>query len=95
MPEEIFFIVITALIGGCTLTYSIVRMAINYHRDKYGIGKGKGNSPSLTTSELGNIVRSAVEEAISPLDERLAMLEHQLEASKESKQLHSGISNDE
>ena len=58
----------------------IVKLALDYARDKHRMRSSSESSSSLTSSELKAIVHDAVEEA---LDERLARLERHLEKMPE------------
>ena len=79
MNDEIFFIVITAIIFGTVMIASIFKSVFRY-------AGGKTQAPkldaSLTTSELQGLIRDAVTEATEPLNERIAMLEQRLDTQQ-------------
>jgi hypothetical protein len=66
---------------------AIVKLALDYARDKHHARYSAASGSSLTSSELKGIVERAVEDV---LDERFVRLERQLEALHESRLLPSG-----
>lgn len=65
----------------------IVKLALDYARDKHRMRASSESSSSLTSSELRAIVHDAVEEA---LDDRLARLEKHLEKMPEPRLIPAG-----
>lgn len=66
---------------------AIVKLALDYARDKHRARYSAASGSSLTSSELKGIVEKAVEDVI---DERFVRLERQLEALNEPRLLPSG-----
>lgn len=66
---------------------AIVKLALDYARDKHHARYSAASGSSLTSSELKAIVERAVEDVI---DERFVRLERQLEALNEPRLLSSG-----
>lgn len=77
MPDEIFFIVITAIIFGTMMIASIFKSVFKYAVAAKAPPQ-KADS-SLTTSELHGLIRDAVTEATAPLHERIDAVEQRLE----------------
>ena len=73
MPEEIFIIVVVAIVAG-TVT-SLARIFVKARRDESG---GSAQGSSLTSSELRQLLLEAVEEGTQPLAARVERLEEQL-----------------
>ena len=70
MPEEVFIIVVVAILSG------VVKTIVGYLRER---DRKTGGDNSLTTSELKQIVANTVAEATAPLEDRFAMLERRME----------------
>lgn len=68
---------ITAIVFGCLL--GMLKLWLDYKRDKNQISASAGREPSLTTSELKGLVTEAVEEAV---DRRFVQLEERLRAPR-------------
>lgn len=74
MPEEVFIIVVVAILAG---TFSgVIKTIVGYLRER---DRKTGGDNSLTTSELKQIVADTVAEATAPLEDRFAMLERRME----------------
>jgi len=69
---------------------AIVKLALDYARDKHRIRSSASSESSLTSSELKAIVGKAVEDVI---EERFVKLEQQLESLSEGRLLISGNRN--
>ncbi len=74
MPEEIVAIIIVSLIAGTVMVLGVAKIITGYLKSRHAGGSG----PSLTSSELSGLIRSAVEEAVDPLSDRLDRLEKRL-----------------
>lgn len=79
MSDELFFIVITAIIFGTVMIASIFKSVFRYARAK---AQPQNVDASLTTSELHGLIRDAVTEATEPLNERIATLEQRLDTQQ-------------
>lgn len=66
---------------------AVVKLALDYARDKHQARYSASSGSSLTSSELKAIVERAVEDVI---DERFVKLERRLEALSEPRLLSSG-----
>lgn len=78
MPDEVFVIVIVAIVAG---TFSgLVKQILNYLRERRPTA-GSSES-SLTTSELQRLMKAAVEEATEPLEARLEAMEAKLDPAR-------------
>lgn len=76
MPEEIFVIIMFSMFVGMVL--GTVRMVLNYKQARLEPRNPRPALPadnSLTTSELQNLLKKAVEEGNRPLLARIAALE--------------------
>lgn len=71
--EDLIAIPILAVIFGFVLI--IAKMAMNHEREKLKMKAGTVKDNSLTTSELKGMLAEAVQEAVAPLEVRLARLE--------------------
>ncbi len=73
-------VIIVAIVFVFTL--SIVRMGLAHEKEKMAIKYGRkesgGADRSMTTSELEDMIRRAVEEATGDMQERLAQMERRL-----------------
>lgn len=79
MQEEIFFIVMTAIIAGTVMVSSIVRSIFKFLSSKnQPVSSAAGGS--LKASELEAMLRNAVEEATAPLVNKIDVLEQRLDA---------------
>lgn len=74
MPEEIFVLFVLMIMSffGLTMTSMILR-----HRRRNKEGKASGGA-SMTTSDLEQIMRRAVEEATAPLSTKIEDLEMEI-----------------
>lgn len=78
MPDEIFILMIIAMSGGIILAvFSQILSFSKWRIERETEGKATDGS-SLTTSELEQMIRSAVEEATQPLSNRMEQLEEQV-----------------
>lgn len=74
MPEEPFIIAALAIMAGTF--FAIVKAVLGYLSSKHHLPSGKsGSGSSLTTSELENMIRRAVDDANAPMRRRLEVLE--------------------
>lgn len=69
---------IVFIVFGCIV--AVVKLALDYARDKQRVRASEGSGSSLTTSELKALMQEAVEDA---LDERFGRLERRLEEMQE------------
>lgn len=69
---------IVFIVFGCIV--AVVKLALDYARDKQRVRASAGADSSLTTSELKALMQDAVEDA---LDERFGQLERRLEEMQE------------
>lgn len=77
-------IVVSALFFGALTT--IVKMSLDYQREKWkarlGAGVGTGGDRSMGTNELRGLIREAVEEANAPLVARLEAVEERADPDR-------------
>lgn len=79
MPQEIFWIVIVAILAG---TFSgVVKTVIGYLQSNPGKSDPKG---SLTESQLRSLIESSVEQSIAPLAGRLDSIDRHLDRALEA-----------
>ncbi len=78
MPEEIFIIVVVAIIAG---TFSgFVKMVLEYLKDRQATERPTvGATDALTTSELERLIEAAVDRANRGVVDRLDALEDRME----------------
>ncbi len=69
---------IVFIVFGCLV--AVVKLALDYSRDKHRIRSSAGGNSSLTATELKALVQDAVEDA---LDERFGRLEKRLDKMQE------------
>ena len=87
MPEEIFVIVVVAIIAGTILP--IAKLFFGYASSRQQQRTPAGSS--LTTSELAQLVREAVEEGTARLEARFDALERRMdEMEAHGKETHDG-----
>lgn len=79
--EDLIAIPILAVIFSFVLV--IAKMAMNHEREKLKMKAGTVKDNSLTTSELKGMLAEAVEEAVAPLEARLAELEEKQQPAVE------------
>jgi hypothetical protein len=79
MQDEIFFIVITAIIACTIIVTTIVKSIFGIAKQKADL-RSTSSGSSLTTSELERMLRQVVGEATDPLYERMEALEERLNA---------------
>ncbi|MFQ5569276.1 MAG: hypothetical protein ACE5G0_06350 [Rhodothermales bacterium] len=77
MPEELVVITVFALLAGTVTIITVVKSILRYLSSKH---QPVTPSSSMTSSELREIIRSAVEDATHPLAERVDRLEQRLDA---------------
>ncbi|MFW5955612.1 MAG: hypothetical protein ACOCSK_02615 [Rhodothermales bacterium] len=75
MPEEVFIIVVVAIVFG-SLT-SIAKSIIHYLQSRHS-GAPAGSGSSLTESQLRRMIEESVERANRPLQQRFDDLEEQM-----------------
>jgi hypothetical protein len=78
MPEEVFIIVIVAIMAG-TFT-SVVKMIVGFLQSRQNVSE-KG---SLTESQLRRMIEEAVGSSVTPLEDRFDRLESRLNRLIES-----------
>lgn len=78
---------ITAIVFG--FAFAVVKLLVDYKKEKAQVHSADAGGSSLTTSELRQLVRQAVEEV---MDERLGPLEKRLEKFGEPKLIPAGRS---
>lgn len=88
MPDEVFVIVVVAILAG-TFT-SVVKLIIGYLQSRRGEPAGKG---SLTESQLRRMIEESVDASMKTLDRRFDTVESRLnrlvEAPPERRRLPS------
>lgn len=77
MPEEVLVVTIIAIVTGCTSLVLLARMLFKYLNARADMAP-RVESPSLTTSELEQMLRKVVIESNEPLLARIEELEEQL-----------------
>ena len=79
MPEEVFIIVVIAILAG---TFSgVVKMIIEYLKSRQSVPNAHAKSGALTSSELERLIVSAVERANQSLADRLEAIEDRLDSA--------------
>ena len=78
MPEEIFIIIVVAILAGTFTT--TVKLILNHLKDQRRDASAGTASGGVTTSELEALMRRAVAEANAPLLARIEDLEEQRQA---------------
>ncbi len=80
MPEEIFIIIIVAILAG---TFSgVVKQVLNYLQSRNGAPvRASSGETSMTTSELESMIQKWVGESTRPLIDRLDRIETHIGAA--------------
>lgn len=73
MPEEVFVISLLAIVSGTFLTIFAITSVRKYLESRHA--SKAVSSSSLTTSELTGLMSRAVQDAVAPINDRLAALE--------------------
>ncbi len=83
MPHEIavMTVIVVSVLAGTTMFSLIAWMFFRYLREK---NASRSGAPSMTTSELETMLRRVVEEANSPLLDRIELLESQVNKELET-----------